>query len=199
MTSKTFITFAILAALCLSSVSADVSCDCDWLETNINTVNSLRTSSFQISSINLNNAYIPSDINSACGNIGAFAQVEATSEERAVSRKGSKAAFALAADDYDEPSSFLERTQTTVTATDVTNALEFDTYCVETIGSDASVDPYYLSNTQAYCKNPLRAYFSGTYFPNSKGKDNTNDRQYYESEANSWYTVTVYNYLNCTF
>jgi hypothetical protein len=191
MTTRTFVTFAILAALCLNIVSTQtLDCTCDWLETNINTINNLYTSSFQISSINLNTYYIPSYINSACGNIGVAAQVEdsSSSEGRKVSRKGK--AFTLAAD---EPS-FLELTQT-VTATEVTNALVFDAICIQEFGFNPNV----ISQDEAYCTNPLSAYFKGNNFPNNKGKDNANDRQYYLGEAFTWYTNTVYDQLNCTF
>ena len=72
MAGKTFVTIALLAALTINIASAQVSCNCTWLATNLNTVQNLQSDPFQISSINLNDYYIPSFVDISCGNIGAF-------------------------------------------------------------------------------------------------------------------------------
>ena len=88
--------------------------------------------------------------------------------------------------------SFLEMAQS-VTLTNVTNALVFDTLFVSEYSKDTDIN----SDLITYCDRTLKYYFLKSTFPKTGTTDNQGDREYYTTAAMGFYQDTVATTLNC--
>eukprot|EP00331_Platyophrya_macrostoma_P032022 CAMPEP_0176440868 /NCGR_PEP_ID=MMETSP0127-20121128/20842_1 /TAXON_ID=938130 /ORGANISM="Platyophrya macrostoma, Strain WH" /LENGTH=196 /DNA_ID=CAMNT_0017825505 /DNA_START=51 /DNA_END=641 /DNA_ORIENTATION=- len=196
MTStKTMIATLFFFVVCFNAASADFGLNCDTLQAAFNTVKGLSSSTFKICSIDLNQYFIPSWINSVCANAFLFAETDAVVNSI---DNGD------VADDEDEMN-FLQSGTSAISEGDVVNALIFDTLFVNAYAGSNS----YGASVYSYCQSPLIAYFSGSYFPNSAGTagtstctDNSSKRKTYLSSAVQFYKTSsssAYKALGCTF
>ena len=90
---------------------------------------------------------------------------------------------------------FVRGSHPTVTASELLDALNFDILFINTYGTNDEI----IQESMNYCASPLREYFQGAYFPSFEPHDNTTERIDYLNLASNFYSITVYNFLGCTF
>mmetsp|Transcript_78566 Transcript_78566/g.91866 ORF Transcript_78566/g.91866 Transcript_78566/m.91866 type:complete len:188 (+) Transcript_78566:43-606(+) len=182
----------LFLATLLTIASADIDCSCDSVLNAYIAVNDLNTNNFQISSIDLGSKYIPTWIASACYQlVESFAQLP---EAPVANRKLRGQATSLSAP------SFLEVSATTGDEEQsIVDALNTDTFCINTYGRGTLYDAGFVQQAAPYCQYTLIAYFTGDNFPQIVGTsyDNGDAKDTYISNALAFYNYLYHDFLQC--